>query len=396
MFKNQANYDIQALTYYYVQSLIQRPVISSGLQAQAQSYILGLADSSKHVLQIIQLLNERRMSFTICINKAELVTSCGLGLILQMLDLPTESKLFKDTQQSLVSLMEIMDKIGSPAASAFRKFSNSFYSVPELTKPGSRRNSSSSNGQQVSQETPRNAKDYLQAIATRFSFNAGRPSKLRTPWLKQENNSVCDMTPNSIANNLSLYARAKGSQTSFSSTTSEPILKSRSSQASLAQAVPNWNTVPNLDYLPLSSQPHRNTDAKTAGSPDITDWDHLIGTFDIDITQPQMMANGNSPPQGMGTGMGPYSSPQVGLDWGADWNGAEGWCLFDMPHHDPMSAKSVESVLSISDESLTSGGEEFSNCDLGSEFRGYSIPVDDYRGDDLTAHQAQAQAATLS
>ena len=335
------------------------------------------------------------MSFTLCINKAELTTSCGLGLILQMLDLPTDSKLFKDTQQSLISLMEIMDKIGSPAASAFRKFSNSFYSVPDLIKPESRRNSSGGSGQRASQEIPRNAKDYLSAIATRFSFNGGRPSKLKTPYLKQESSSMCDMTPNSITNNLSLYSRARGSQTSFSSSTSEPILKSRSSQVSLAQAVPNWNAAPNLDYLPLGSHPHRSSDAKTSGSPDMTEWDHLINTFDIDISQPQMMANGNGPPHSMQTGMASYSPP-VALDWGADWNGADGWCLFDMPHQDPMSAKSVESVLSISDESLTSGGEEFSNCDLGSEFRGYSIPVDDYRGDDLTAHQAQAQAATLS
>ena len=337
------------------------------------------------------------MSFTICMNKVELTTACGLGLMLHMLDLPPDSKLFMDTQQSLVSLMEIMNKLGSLAASAFKKFGTSFSSGLDSVKTESRRSSSSGDNKRPQQDMPRNAKDYLQAIATRFSFNGVRPSKLKTPYLKQESNSVCDLGPHPIANNLALYARARGSQTSFSSTTSEPVLKSKSSQSSIPSAVPNWSTIPNLDYLPLGSQPsHRSPGARTADSPDMTDSDHLINTFDMDMSQSQMMANGGSPPQGMGAGMISYSSPTVALDWGAEWGGADSWCLFDMPHQDPMSAKSVESVLSISDESLTSGGEEFSNCDLRSEFRGYSISVDDYRGDDLTAHQAQAQAATLS
>ena len=340
-----------------------------------------------------------------CINKTELMTTCGLGLLLQLLDMPTESKLHKDTQLSLAAVMKVMDDAGAPSAATFKKLGTSLMAPPEFVKPESRRSSSSSTGRPAAQEIPKSSKGHLQAIVDRFSFTNFRQPKLKSPYLKQEASASCDINP-ALSNNLAMWSRMKGnnSSASLSSSASDPVLKSRSSRGSMPSALPQWSAVPNLDYLPLGSQSPNNSNSsacarQNGGSPEFADWDHLVTSFDpFDISssssQPQLSATHRSPPSAMvATGIPPsscYTSPPMPLDWtavaaGADWSAGE-WGLLDVLQQDPMSAKSV---LSLSDESLTSG-EELSSCDLGSEFRGYSIPHEDYRQDGLGAQQAAA------
>ena len=43
--------------------------------------MVALASSSKHIIQIVQLLEERRMSFSFCLNKNELLLLAGFGLL---------------------------------------------------------------------------------------------------------------------------------------------------------------------------------------------------------------------------------------------------------------------------------------------------------------------------
>ena len=350
-------------------------------------------------MQIIQLLKERNLSYTMCINKMELTTTAGLGLMLQLLDVPAESKLYKDTQLSLSSIVKIMEDMASSSAAPFKNFSASFSNSPKSNKPESRRSSSSSSGQPAPQ-IQKSSKGHLQAIVDRCLFNGIRQPKLKSPYLKQEASVSCDTNP-ILPNNLAQWSRIKGnaSTASLSSAASDPVLKSRSSQSSIPPALAHWNTVTNLDYLPLGSQsPHSSPGVKHSGSPDFTDWDHLISTFDpFDISAPQnhpqhqhLASNmqGSSPHEiasSIPTSYPPASMPV--LDWSAaDWTAGD-WGLLDMLQQpDPTSARSV---LSLSDESLTSG-EELSSCDQGSEFRGYSIPNEDYPQDELAVQQAAA------
>lgn len=326
-----------------------------------------------------------------CINKMELMIASGLGMILQMLDRPTESKLYKDTQQSLASVMEFMEHSATPAAMAFKKFGASFVNPPKYATPGSRRSSSSGTCPPISQGTPMNAKSHLETIAARFSFNGVRQPKLKAPFLKQEHkHSALEITPTTVATSLALHARMKGSTSSLSSTASDSVIEAGASQSSIPSSVPpSWITTPNLDYLPLGSQflSNRPSAERAPDSPDITDWDHLISTFDpFDIspqqqTGPALVSMNSSPPQCVSS----YGSPSMPIDWDTDL-GTDSWGLLDMLQQDPMAAKSVPS---LSDESLTSG-EELSSCDLGSEFRGYSIPHDDFSTDELATAQTTA------
>ena len=46
--------------------------------------MVALASSSKHIIQIVQLLEERRMSFSFCLNKNGLLLLAGFGLLYRM------------------------------------------------------------------------------------------------------------------------------------------------------------------------------------------------------------------------------------------------------------------------------------------------------------------------
>jgi hypothetical protein len=73
-----------SLTYHYVRSLIQRPVICASLGPRSQSSMLTMANSCKHMVQIMQLLDERGMSFSFCLNRDELLVLAGFGLLFQV------------------------------------------------------------------------------------------------------------------------------------------------------------------------------------------------------------------------------------------------------------------------------------------------------------------------
>ena len=294
------------------------------------------------------------MSYTMCINKTELTTACGFGLILQMLDLPMDSKIFKNTQQSLASLMETMKLIKSPAASAFEKLINPFPNIPDFVKPDSHRSSPSSSRQRPSQDDSETTEACLQAIATEPFFNSARPSKLKMPHAKQESNSFGDLMPYTVANNLALYAPVKESRTSLSFTSSKPVPKSMNSQTSNPPVLPStkWNNVSDQE---LSSVPYLTPHGKNLHQ-DILD------------------------------SRAPFPYTLASLNWGNGWAGAGNRDLNTLDVQDPSSFRGVESVLSISDRGFASTGEEFSTCDLGSEYWGYQFSVNDYKRDGMTTH----------
>ncbi|KAI1260966.1 fungal-specific transcription factor domain-containing protein [Xylariaceae sp. FL1019] len=90
---------ILALAYYHIRTLIHRPAIGSTLGAKDSPALLATADSSKHIIQIIELLEERNMSFSFCLNKTNVLVLCGMSLLYQSLGLKNESKLMKETER---------------------------------------------------------------------------------------------------------------------------------------------------------------------------------------------------------------------------------------------------------------------------------------------------------
>ncbi|RYP07715.1 hypothetical protein DL764_002334 [Monosporascus ibericus] len=84
---------ILALAYYYVRTLIHRPAVTSSLGVKAAPSLIAVGESSKHIIQIVQLLEERNMSFSFCLNKTDVLVLCGMSLLYQGLGLGHENRI---------------------------------------------------------------------------------------------------------------------------------------------------------------------------------------------------------------------------------------------------------------------------------------------------------------
>ncbi|KAI9697745.1 MAG: hypothetical protein M1836_004421 [Candelina mexicana] len=114
-----------SLAYYYVRTLIHRPAVGSSLGSKATALVVALADSSKHIIQIVQLLEERRMSFSFCFNKHELLVLSGSGMLFQGLDLDSERKLCKVGEKLITWVVDILDRDHADDANDFKEIARS-------------------------------------------------------------------------------------------------------------------------------------------------------------------------------------------------------------------------------------------------------------------------------
>lgn len=112
------------MVYYFIKALVHRPAACYGAPNVAGPSILALADSSKHIVQILQLLDERRLSLSLSINRTELVYLAGLGLLWQNVDLKRDGKLVKESQRLLSDVIEQLEAESSAAAAEFSMLSN--------------------------------------------------------------------------------------------------------------------------------------------------------------------------------------------------------------------------------------------------------------------------------
>ena len=307
------------------------------------------------------------MSFTICLNKGELLVLSGFGLLFQGLGLKAEGKLIQDTQRYIHSTIELLNQIGSPSLDAFKNVVRSL--IPEdAAKSPEAQERSSKNSMSPPRDQNQNIKGQLQALASRFSFSATRGMKQEQCGLRRA------AAPNTVVSgNLALYSRTRGSQISLGSTSSEPSLGTRRSLPTISSNLPQYNGMTNLDYFPLGSHTS-NTDniaQKSTSTQNPTDLDSLLGYISTYETSPP-------PPNGAPCYISPesltYPTPSLPSDWNPDV-----WSSIDVRSQQPTSARSV---LSFSDESLTSG-EDLSSCDFGSDYRSYAIPTGEYKQDDF-------------
>lgn len=71
---------------------------------------MSLSESSKHIIQIAQLLEERSMSFSFCLNKTDLSVLCGMALLYQSLELKADSKLMKDNERLVNAVLMMVTR----------------------------------------------------------------------------------------------------------------------------------------------------------------------------------------------------------------------------------------------------------------------------------------------
>ena len=331
---------------------------------------MALAASSKHIIQIVQLLEERRMSFSFCVNKNELLLLAGFGLLFQGLDLDRKGKLIQDSQRLMCSVIEILERNRAPGAAEFKKVACAMISVeggPKSNRePETLTARRKSDGVMPAPKVSlKGAKKQIQAVASRIS--GGFPRQI-----KQEDFSGRRATaPALSASHVGIYSRSN-SRHSISSAASEPSLhythtKGLSTHRSPRQSA-SYET-PNLDYLSFNND--------QTPSPDFSSTISAVPFKDIDAAfgitpQTQLPYDGMFPSPDM---LSAYISPSpssAAYDWASD--------VWAVPSDIATQPPSARSVLSFSEEELTSG-EELSSCDMGGEYRGILMPnVDEFCG----------------
>ena len=331
---------------------------------------MALAASSKHIIQIVQLLEERRMSFSFCLNKNELLLLSGFGLLFQGLDLDRKGKLIQDSQRLMCSVIEILERNKAPGAAEFKKVACAMISVER--NPKSNRGPEDTTSRRKSdgimpapKVSLKGAKKQIQAVASRISGGTFRHIKQEDPLCRRAT------APSLSTSNVAIYSRSD-SQNSIASAISEPSPQYNYTKASGIlksphQAIP-YET-PNLDYLSFNNDQTPSPNFPSAMSGNLYKDTEALNSI---LQQPQPPYEGLFPsPEMLSVYISPSPSSAT-YDWAS-----EVWAMpSDLGGH-PTSAPSV---LSFSEEELTSG-EELSSCDMGREYRGIVMPnVDEFSG----------------
>jgi hypothetical protein len=336
--------------------------------SQASSSVNALAESSKRIVQIVQLLEERRMSFTFCVNKHELLILSGFGLLFQGLGLKKDGKLVRDHQKVIQSISQILERTHAPAGTPFKKFTCSLLAMdspvpsPDIMLPD--RPQPRNNPEPKMLAPPVCSKGpgrRLGTVPPRFpSGNDGRRPK--EDYTLTRRSTVPDLT-------APQYTRA-GSQISISSVQSEPTIRRTSTISSPPQSLPSGEHL-NLDYLsfgedlsPVPSYPPPPVASKPTPSPD---WDRLLGYVDTNQNFTECENNYLTPD---------FFTPSLELPPGDAVQdcSAEMWNMSDN-NNGVQNTEQARSVLSFSEESLTSNSEQQSSCDMANrEYLGYAVP----------------------
>jgi hypothetical protein len=379
----------QSLAYFFTRSLVHRPLLCHGSGSAASAAGIVLAAAGKHVLQILDLLDERRMNYTFPLSKTDLLLNSGLAILWQTLDLEDDSKLVKDNQKSLTMAVGMLHAENVAVAVEFQQVAACIITVEAgsaLARSTTELASAPTQSAAPTMSAPvdsksKSARKQLQAIASRWSSfsSKGKPDDV------PRRATVPQAGPTSVPPQV----HRAGSTVSLSSTRSAPVVLPMSTLSPRQINAPNPLGTPtiNLDYFPIGddfgdSQTRTSSSTmlppkKQSTTPSLADnsgWDHLLDGLDPNNASvyQDLSANGHTL----------YQVPSN--EWAPDT-----WQLSGMDL--PTKAPVPQSLLSFSEESLTSNDDFLfstagshsgsigpgDSLELPETYRGITIPIDD-------------------
>lgn len=117
------------LVYYFMRSLIHRPAVCFAGEHLHSLSIPALSDCSTHIIQILELLDERRLCLSFSINRKELIVFSGIGLLWQFLDVKPDRKLSENTQNLLTTVVKQLESESPAAAAEYSAICNTLLSA---------------------------------------------------------------------------------------------------------------------------------------------------------------------------------------------------------------------------------------------------------------------------
>ncbi|KAG4429254.1 hypothetical protein IFR05_015261 [Cadophora sp. M221] len=372
-----------SLAYYYIRSLIHRPAVGSTLGTKSSPSVISLAESSKHIIQIVQLLEERGMSFSFCVNKNEMLTLCGLSLLYQGLDLKQTGKLMQDGQRLVAVVVKLLEKADAPGAADFKKLSTSMFKVDSQAASPAGRSPNGMKAPKSSKSTPSPAAP-KQEIRPQI-YRHGSASMSESDLLAQQEKLRRATVPNI---NMRQEYIPHGRSSLDSARSESPMSKRNHRNSSshittmLKPRLIKNEKPPNLDYLslsntPVASQPQSPIQSRSQPPPinahtpifphsggyssakasgvSSSEWEALLGSLDGGQTNLYDAIYG-----GPGLSLTENSSSNYG-----DWSPDSQWDMTSLTMNDFGNGPGpARSVLSFSEESLSSG-EDLSASELG-------------------------------
>ncbi|KAJ5561689.1 hypothetical protein N7461_000450 [Penicillium sp. DV-2018c] len=194
---------ILSLVYYFIRSLIHRPAVCYADESIRSSSVLALSDSSKHIIQIFELLDERRLCLSVCINKKELITLSGLGLLWQILDVKYDSRLAKETQKLLGTTMQYLQSESSAAAFEFSTLTHTLIPLGDGLRPATGKHTQEMLA--PSQKPSKSSKKPSQSLKSRLTSSSLRDKQQPSSHLSppsSRRNTISGATPPLVAQAL--------------------------------------------------------------------------------------------------------------------------------------------------------------------------------------------------
>jgi hypothetical protein len=328
------------------------------------------------------------MSFAFCLNKADTLVLCGMALLYQNLDLGRESKVMKDNARLTNAVIKIVDKAKAPGSLDFKRVAAMLIAVDEPPRvPASLPTPPRQSPEMCVPAPPRGSPPTSRASHHKMAASMGRhasASMSETDLLMQQDKLRKLAMPSSGHNRPELYKIR--SRPSFDSIRPEPVPLARRdhrlslSHAQAAQAAmiarvspgPNGNPKQNLDYLSFNntpsqpaspelsrSQQHHHAQnllysqlAQKVSNSSTADWEALVGSLDGGQLSLYDAIYGAGIPAG-DNGLNLSDAPLTGTSWSPD--------AWDLSHFNlgdfQSAAPTAQSVLSLSEESLSSADE---------------------------------------
>lgn len=124
---------MQVLAYHYTRVLIHRPVVRASEVAINSSHsFLAMAESSKHIIQIIQLLSERKLGFSFCLDRNYLLITSGFAILYGAVHYQQKGSLAKESEKLVSGVVHELERAGYDKVGVFRKVAETIVHVEKL------------------------------------------------------------------------------------------------------------------------------------------------------------------------------------------------------------------------------------------------------------------------
>lgn len=366
--------------------------------AKAAPALICISECSKHIVQIVQLLEERSMSFAFCLNRADTLVLCGMTLLYQSLDLSKESKVMKDNARLTNAVIKIVDKAKAPGSPDFKRIAAMLIPVdgpPRVpaSLPTPPRQSPETSMAAPSRSSPPTSHASHHKLSASLGRHASTSMSETDILMQQDKLRKLAMPPSRQARPDERY-RSR-SRPSFDGIRPEQVpLAQRDHRLSLSQAqaaqaamiarvspTPNASMKQNLDYLSFnptpaeppspaqsrSRQQHYTQNqiyfqlAQKISNVSTADWEALVGSLDGGQLNLYDAIYGGGLPGADMSGVSLDETPLSATSWSPDAWDLSHFNLDDF--HD--GAPTTQSVLSLSEESLSSADDLTAPSEMG-------------------------------